>query len=631
MSLSKELFNLLSNSASLNVVLFKPLENGMNFEFVLFSDCAEKTDNIDKKEVIGKRLTEVFPGAEDFGFLELLQRVYQTGKKEIFEDKLYSDHRISGWRRNEVEKLSDGTILVFYNDTTLQKTAEDQLSSLGLIIEESLNEVYIFDQETLLFTYANQGAQKNIGYSMQELKEKTPIDVKPDFNKEKFTKLIEPLIKGSQTKLIFETLHQRKNGTFYNIECSLHAITQNGVKRIVTLALDVTERKLTEKILQNNIHKLERAEEMANIGLWEWNFVTGETLWSNQTYKIFGEKPQSFPPSKEVFFSYLYEEDKKILSKAIEESIETGAIYKVEHKIRLKDSSTRYLQGWGEISYDESGTAVKLSGAYLDITEKQFLLDELKHSTKNLQKKVTKEVQKNQEQTMHIFQQSRLAQMGEMISMIAHQWRQPLSSISAISNTLTLDLMTQNYNEDFFTSRLGDINQLSQHLSSTIDDFRNFFKREQEEVETTFLTVLRECLTLIGPMLKSSAIKVMKNIDEDPIFHTHHNEIKQVVLNIIKNAEDAIQENKIENPKISVNIFQKNNYAVMQIEDNAGGIPEHIINNIFNPYFSTKKEKDGTGLGLYMSKTIVEEHCKGSLQALNINNGVRFSIKLPIT
>lgn len=222
---------------------------------------------------------------------------------------------------------------------------------------------------------------------------------------------------------------------------------------------------------------------------------------------------------------------------------------------------------------------VKLCGAVLDISEKQFLLNELKNLTKNLQKKVDKEVKKNQEQTMHIFQQSRLAQMGEMISMIAHQWRQPLSSISAISSTLTLDLMTKNYNEEFFASRIADINELSQHLSETINDFRNFFKQEQEKVKTTFSTVLSECLTIIGPTLKSNNINLIKNINKDPILNTYHNEIKQVVLNIIKNSEDAIKENKIENPQISVNIFQKNDFIIMQIEDNAGGIPEQVISN----------------------------------------------------
>lgn len=269
MSLSKELFNLLSNSDSVNVALLKPIESGLDFEFVLFSDCAQITDNIDKKELIGKRLTDVFPGAEDYGLLKTLQRVYQTGKKEILEEKLYSDYRISGWKSSEIQMLSDGNILVFYKDTTIQKSTEDQLSSLGLIIDESLNEVYIFDQETLFFTYANQGAQNNIGYSMQELKQKTPVDIKPAFNKEDFKKMMEPLIKGSQSKLIFETVHQRKDATLYDVEVSLHTITQNGVKQIVVLALDVTERKLTDKILQESMQKLERAEEIANIGLWE--------------------------------------------------------------------------------------------------------------------------------------------------------------------------------------------------------------------------------------------------------------------------------------------------------------------------------------------------------------------------
>ncbi|MDO8455273.1 MAG: HAMP domain-containing sensor histidine kinase, partial [Sulfurimonas sp.] len=244
--------------------------------------------------------------------------------------------------------------------------------------------------------------------------------------------------------------------------------------------------------------------------------------------------------------------------------------------------------------------------------------------------RVSQEIIKNNEKTAYMLQQSRLAQMGEMISMIAHQWRQPLASISAISGTLSIDVMMNNYHKDFFQERLNAISELSQYLSQTIDDFRGFFKKNKIIEKVNVKDIVESCLHVINSSLNNKNINVVISIDKDIIIESYVNELKQVLLNIFKNAEDALLENNIKNATISLKVYQKEPNVYIEIEDNAGGVQEEIKSKIFDPYFSTKSQKDGTGLGLYMSKTIIEEHCDGALELNNTEVGARFTITLPI-
>ncbi|NPA58837.1 MAG: PAS domain S-box protein, partial [Epsilonproteobacteria bacterium] len=223
-----------------------------------------------------------------------------------------------------------------------------------------------------------------------------------------------------------------------------------------------------------------------------------------------------------------------------------------------------------------------------------------------------------------LIQQSRLAQMGEMISMIAHQWRQPLSAISATSGSLTLKARMNNLDKDTVTNLAHRITEYAQHLSATIDDFRNFFKDNKQKEEVLLKDIVQNTLNIVNMSLANANIKIVTNLTSEIKIDTYSNELKQVVLNIIKNAEDVLVEKSIQNPQINIDADDR----TITIYDNAGGIPEEIIGKIFEPYFSTKTKKDGTGLGLYMSKTIIEKHCGGKLSVYNSKDGAVFVIEL---
>ena len=254
--------------------------------------------------------------------------------------------------------------------------------------------------------------------------------------------------------------------------------------------------------------------------------------------------------------------------------------------------------------------------------------DKISELNDNLEHRVREEVAKNRVKEAQMIHQARLAQMGEMISMIAHQWRQPLNAISATSTSINLKAKLNKLDARIIQELSENISAYSQHLSDTIDDFRNFFKPDKEKVLTDYTYIIESVKTIIESSLANKKIEVIRDLRCEEGFKSYPNELKQVVLNLIKNAEDALLETKTSKPYIKLVTYREGEKYILEVSDNAGGIDKKIIDKIFDPYFSTKLEKDGTGLGLYMSKMIVEEHCHGALSAENIDGGTKFKITL---
>ncbi len=236
-----------------------------------------------------------------------------------------------------------------------------------------------------------------------------------------------------------------------------------------------------------------------------------------------------------------------------------------------------------------------------------------------------------------LIQQSRMAQMGEMLSMIAHQWRQPLGAISSAIFGIQTKLATGKYdkqetNEELYqylNTKHKRINEYVQFLSTTIDDFRNFFKPDKKKELVMFESPIVRALQIVEGSLESKGIDVSHAYNVNERVNMFQNEIMQVILNILKNSEDNFLERETKNPKITIETSKQSAHYEIIISDNGGGIPDYIIGKVFDPYFSTKDEKNGSGLGLYMSKVMIEEHSGGLLQVKNTNEGAAFSILIP--
>jgi len=259
---------------------------------------------------------------------------------------------------------------------------------------------------------------------------------------------------------------------------------------------------------------------------------------------------------------------------------------------------------------------------------REFLL---KKHNQILKDAVEKEREENKLHTSKMLQQSKLIQVGEMTNIIAHQWRQPLSAISATTNNLMFKLALEDHiNKQKLIHELELISNYSQHLSKTISDFRSFFKSDKELSDVNLKELIDKTIEIINPTLKEYNIILDLCSETDIYFKTYKNEIQQALLCIIQNAYDAIIENNILDGKVIITTNKINKYINIKVSDNAGGISESVIEKVFDSYFTTKKKQGGTGIGLYISKIIIESHCEGKLKVYNQANGVVFDIFLPM-
>ena len=218
-----------------------------------------------------------------------------------------------------------------------------------------------------------------------------------------------------------------------------------------------------------------------------------------------------------------------------------------------------------------------------------------------------------------LMQQSKMAAMREMIENIAHQWRQPLSVISTASTGTKLQKEMNCLSDDELLSSLTSINTSAQYLSSTIDDFRDFFNPSNNKIdEFNIAETFIKTLTLVKAQFTAKNIEIIQNIEEYQI-SSIQNELIQVLINILNNARDALLPIENQRRLIFINTSSKDNVLYIEIKDNAGGIKEDVIDRIFEPYFTTKHQSKGTGIGLYMSKEIIEKHLNGELLVSNEN------------
>lgn len=230
-----------------------------------------------------------------------------------------------------------------------------------------------------------------------------------------------------------------------------------------------------------------------------------------------------------------------------------------------------------------------------------------------------------------LIQQSKMAAMGEMLDNIAHQWRQPLMELSAIliSTEAKINLNGKISNEEILDS-IHKSNLVMKYMSNTIDDFRDFFAKDKQKVDFKISDQIKRTAAIISTTLRNKNIKLNIIVKNNPVIHGFKNEYSQVLINLISNAKDILSQRSINDGIIEVKVFVEEENCITEVTDNAGGIKSDPLDKIFEPFYTSEK-KDGTGIGLFMSKLIIEENMQGSITAKNYKNGAKFTITLPLS
>jgi len=619
------------------VAVFKKIDDA--FVFVAFNQCAQEIEHLLEDDILGKKLVDVFPGVEEFGLLEVMNRVDKSSINETFDTRFYEDGRTSGWRKNDVIKLPTGEIANFYTDKTFEKENEDkgfkleaQLSETEALLEHQKNIFqYIMEESDTISVqgyntqheviYWNRASESFYGYTKEEaLGKKLEELIIPEYMREDVYKGIEAWLHDDIEVPSSELTLLNKNGNEVNVYSQHMMVDLGDTKEMYCLDVDLSKLKGLEKDLLEQYELTQTIVNTVPIRIF-WKDTEGYYRGANKLFlqdakldsldEIIGKTDFEMPWAKTE--AQLYREDDL-------DVINTG-ISKINYEeTQTTEAGSSIVVLTSKVPLrNEHGTIMGALGVYSDVTYMRNMENELA------------------KQQQQLITQSRLAQMGEMISMIAHQWRQPLGAISASIINLRLRLELEDFDfsskegiEDakvYFVEQFEGIDGLVQNLTTTIDDFRNFYKSNKKSVKVSFQEVLEKALTIIRTSLINDDIKLIYNYNSDEKLELYDNEIMQVLLNILKNSQDNFKEKEIEDPEIIITVNENS----ISICDNGGGIPEDILEKIYDPYFSTKSGKNGTGLGLSMSKTIIEEHHAGSLNAFNTNNGVCFKIEVGVS
>jgi C4-dicarboxylate-specific signal transduction histidine kinase len=360
--------------------------------------------------------------------------------------------------------------------------------------------------------------------------------------------------------------------------------------------------------LQNDLNNI---QSLAKIGFWRLDLNKQKLHWTDEMYQIFDMvKRKDRPLEIKDFLNSIYTYDGLQYIDKYNEHLENKKPYHSIHRIVTRKKQIKWVEERCETEFDSNGEPLVSIGTIQDITEQK-----------------EKELLFKQQQD-YMYQQQRFAQIGEMLTMIAHQWRSPLSHIgtAVIDAQMNFqlgkfDFQSQDGIEECKKSTLKKFDEIASYvsgMSKTIDEFSEFYKPETKKTLTTLEDVIQKSIHLLEPILRLEGVRLKTNIETLDKIELSYNEISQVLTNLIKNSIDNFNRKELTNRYIEISALKIDNAFKIILKDNGGGIIKEHLDKVFDPYFSQKEEKNGKGLGLYMSKIIIENYNGGKL---NISNG----------
>ncbi len=576
---------------------------------VLFNAAAEEIFQCSASDVLGKPLDKFIPLSARSDHHEHLQRFAQSG--ETYR-RMGMYREISGLRYtgelfpleasiSKVERAGKRWMTVILRDISQRKLSEERAEYLGQILEESLNELYVFDAETWLFLQVNKGAQKNLGYTMAEMSIMTPVQIKPDFSNDSFHELLEPLRMGNRKKIQFQTTHQRKNGTTYPIEVHLQYRLHVGRGVFVAVILDLTERIQTQQqlkevqrtfsaLLTNLPGTVYRCQNDSD---WTMEFI------SQSCQSLTGYTPEAFL-ARHVSFGQdvILSDDIAKVNREIQKALQAKVSFQISYRIKTKENVIKWVYEQGSGVLSESREVKAIEGYIFDVTQERRLEEQLRKT-------------------------ERLAELGTLASGMAHEIGTPMNVILGRA-----ELLMRKAKDEVTRRGLETIVTQVERITKIMNQLLSFArKRPSEQRCVDLVLVIGNVLEILVEKLNSQSIDIVKDYESDlPQVLADADHISQVLLNLMLNACQAM----LEGGTLTIRLCAREDMLELSLQDTGTGIPEEQISKIFDPFYTTKAVGEGTGLGLTVVHGIIQEH-NGTIHVTSVpGQGTNFIVSLPI-
>ncbi len=364
--------------------------------------------------------------------------------------------------------------------------------------------------------------------------------------------------------------------------------------------------------------------ENAPVGMFDIDMESRIITANKEAKRYFN--PSSDEIRKHHFLEFVHESDLERLEECFNAASEGSEQY---FSFQTNSEDFQILKGCFIPIKNYKGDTAKIFSVVEDITKEYLAEKILKEQNSTLEKKVLEKSEQNRIKDEILFKQSRHVQMGQLIKMIAHQWRQPLSLISTIAGNVEIMLELDNYQKEDLIEAINKIDYYAQSLSRIITDFNEFYKPSRLKSRVCLKDIGDSVISVMENSFKVDGIRFQRESLAQSSFYTYKNELTQVIINLLQNAQETLKERNVKDPCVHLKGYETDEYQIIEVEDNGQGIDETILPHIFDPYFSTKRSKNGSGLGLHMAKTMIENHCNGIIEVHNGSKGAKFTIKLP--